>query len=56
MANAGYDPRAALALWGLLNEVEAEQAEKGEVAWSDRIPWTRTHPTGADRQKVRGGL
>lgn len=50
MARAGYDPRAALALWGLLNEVENEQKERGEVNWSDKVPWTRTHPTGQNRE------
>ncbi|KAG0148665.1 hypothetical protein CROQUDRAFT_41008 [Cronartium quercuum f. sp. fusiforme G11] len=50
MARAGYDPRAALALWGLLNELEEEQENRGEVAWADKIPWTRTHPSGKNRE------
>ncbi|CAH7682168.1 putative metalloendopeptidase M48, Ste24p [Phakopsora pachyrhizi] len=52
MAKAGYDPREALSLWGLLNEVEQEQLDRGTLAWSDKIPWTRTHPTGKDREKA----
>lgn len=52
MARGGYDPRAALALWGLLNEIEDEQKANGEVNWADQVPWTRTHPTGSDRQKA----
>lgn len=52
MARAGYNPRAALALWGLLNEIEQDQHDRGEVAWADKIPWTRTHPTGKDREQV----
>ncbi|GAA5836557.1 hypothetical protein JCM3766R1_001632 [Sporobolomyces carnicolor] len=61
MARAGYDPRAAIRLWEILNEAEREVerdeagaggAGGGESMWWDEWDahaWLRTHPTGEER-------
>lgn len=48
MARAGYNPQAALALWKILNQLECNEDKARK--WSEKIPWTRTHPTGKDRE------
>jgi predicted Zn-dependent protease len=62
MAKAGYDPRAAIRLWEILNEaeedvekegrheVEKKENGKGEemMIW-DHVALLRTHPTGKER-------
>ncbi|KAK4702164.1 hypothetical protein P7C70_g4064, partial [Phenoliferia sp. Uapishka_3] len=50
MAKAGFDPRGALALWEILNEVEQDVQEIGEHGTiTSRIALLRTHPTGEKR-------
>lgn len=54
MARAGFDPRAALRLWKILNEIEADVSETGEHgSVTDHIALLRTHPTGHKRLEVR---
>lgn len=53
MAKAGFDPRAALQLWEILNEVEADTQEAlGPRERAEQIALLRTHPTGEDRLKA----
>lgn len=55
MARAGFDPRAALELWEILNEVEADVTTKGQHGGiTDHIALLRTHPTGEQRLAVSG--
>jgi predicted Zn-dependent protease len=55
MAEAGYDPRAALDLWDLMAAVEADAASRGQpLSLSDRLSLLQTHPTSNVRQDVRG--
>lgn len=54
MAKAGFDPRAALQLWEILNEVEADTQEAlGPRERAEQIALLRTHPTGEERLVVR---
>jgi predicted Zn-dependent protease len=54
MAEAGYDPRAALDLWDLMAAVEADAASRGQpLSLSDRLSLLQTHPTSNVRQDVR---
>jgi predicted Zn-dependent protease len=53
MAEAGYDPRAALDLWDLMAAVEADAASRGQpLSLSDRLSLLQTHPTSNVRQDV----
>lgn len=54
MARAGYDPRAALDLWEILTDLEAEIREQGgdNGSIADRLPFLRTHPSSGQRIKV----
>jgi hypothetical protein len=54
MAAAGYDPRASLDLWFLLNEIGLEGAQNGPLL--QKAPFLRTHPTGDQRFKVGSSL
>ncbi|KAM0789467.1 hypothetical protein ACM66B_000287 [Microbotryomycetes sp. NB124-2] len=50
MARAGFDPRGAITLWEILNEVEADVSATGEHGTiTDHIAFLRTHPTGERR-------
>ncbi|GAA5844634.1 hypothetical protein JCM5353_001326 [Sporobolomyces roseus] len=62
MAKAGYDPRAAIRLWEILNEAEKDIDQKGSYDMSrvgeeetkekmiwDHVALLRTHPTGEER-------
>ncbi|KAK4054242.1 glutamate--ammonia ligase [Microbotryomycetes sp. JL201] len=50
MARAGFDPRGAIALWEILNEVESDVSATGEHGTiTDHIAFLRTHPTGERR-------
>lgn len=52
MAEAGYDPRAAVDLWDLMAAVEADSAAHGEpVSITDRLSLLHTHPTSQKRQE-----
>jgi predicted Zn-dependent protease len=54
MAEAGYDPRAALDLWDLMAAVEADAAARGQsLSLTDRLTLLQTHPTSNTRQEVR---
>ncbi|EJU04180.1 hypothetical protein DACRYDRAFT_48620 [Dacryopinax primogenitus] len=53
MAKAGYDPRMALDLWDAMAAVEEDAAASGRTSFADKLPFLRTHPTSAQRQKVR---
>jgi predicted Zn-dependent protease len=45
MAKAGYNPKSALELWGLLNMLEQDSHDGGITA--ERVlPFLRTHPQG----------
>ncbi|GAA5898386.1 M48 family metallopeptidase [Sporobolomyces salmoneus] len=58
MAKAGYDPRAAIRLWEILNEAEEDiehsgshaidSKEGGKMIW-EHVALLRTHPTGKER-------
>lgn len=53
MAEAGYDPRAALDLWDLMAAVEADSVSRGQpLSLSDRLSLLQTHPTSQVRQDV----
>jgi predicted Zn-dependent protease len=53
MAEAGYDPRAALDLWDLMAAVEADAAARGQsLSLTDRLTLLQTHPTSNTRQEV----
>ena len=53
MAAAGYDPRAAVDLWEMMQAVEADAAQAGQsVSLENRIALLRTHPTSKTRQKA----
>lgn len=57
MARAGFDPRAALRLWKILNEIEADVSETGEHgSVTDHIALLRTHPTGHKRLETLESL
>ncbi|KAI5474406.1 hypothetical protein MNV49_003374 [Pseudohyphozyma bogoriensis] len=57
MARAGYDPRGALRLWKILNEVEEDVTENGEHgSIVDHIALLRTHPTGQQRLETLESL
>lgn len=57
MAEAGYDPRAALDLWDLMSAVEADAALQGQTpSLSDRLSLLRTHPTSQYRQQALARL
>ncbi|SCV69867.1 BQ2448_1261 [Microbotryum intermedium] len=50
MARAGFDPRASITLWEILNEVEQDVQERGEHGKIvDHIALLRTHPSGEQR-------
>ncbi|KAK4054637.1 glutamate--ammonia ligase [Microbotryomycetes sp. JL221] len=50
MARAGFDPRGAITLWEILNEVESDISTTGEHGTiTDHIDFLRTHPTGQQR-------
>jgi predicted Zn-dependent protease len=50
MAAAGYNPRASLDLWAVLNEIGLEGAQNASLL--QKTPFLRTHPTGEQRLKV----
>jgi len=53
MAEAGYDPRAALDLWDLMAAVEADTVARGQsLTLTDRLELLQTHPTSQNRQDV----
>ncbi|KAH8085901.1 peptidase family M48-domain-containing protein [Filobasidium floriforme] len=57
MAEAGYDPRAALDLWDLMAAVEADAASRGQpLSLSDRLSLLQTHPTSNVRQDALARL
>ncbi|SCZ89675.1 BZ3500_MvSof-1268-A1-R1_Chr9g10547 [Microbotryum saponariae] len=50
MARAGFDPRASITLWEILNEVEQDVQERGEHGKIvDHIALLRTHPSSEQR-------
>lgn len=49
MAQAGYNPESALELWGLLNMIEEESQDEGDILGERVLPFLRTHPAGEDR-------
>lgn len=53
MAEAGYDPRAALDLWDLMAAVEADAAAQGQgLSFTDKLELLQTHPTSQARQEA----
>ena len=53
MAAAGYDPRAALDLWEMMQAVEADSAQAGHpVGMENKFALLRTHPTSEARQRA----
>ena len=53
MAAAGYDPRAAVDLWEMMQAVEADAAQAGQsISIENRFALLRTHPTSEVRQKA----
>ncbi|KAL7415427.1 peptidase family M48-domain-containing protein [Mrakia frigida] len=52
MARAGYNPRAAHALWELMDCVESDAAAAGQpISLGERFEFLQTHPNNAQRQK-----
>lgn len=49
MAKAGYNPESALELWGLLNMLEEESHDDGNITAERVLPFLRTHPQGEVR-------
>lgn len=47
MAKAGYDPRAAMDLWDIMGQLEADM--KKSQSLDERVPFLRTHPTNHQR-------
>ena len=53
MAAAGYDPRAALDLWEMMQAVEADAAQSGQpVSAENKYALLRTHPTSEARHRA----
>lgn len=53
MAMAGYDPRAALDLWELMECVEEDARNTGQsISVENRFALLRTHPTSEARQEA----
>jgi predicted Zn-dependent protease len=51
-----YDPRAAYALWELMDAVEHDAVASGQrkaTSFVDNLELMRTHPLGIERQQVR---
>lgn len=46
MAKAGYNPESALELWGLLNMLEEDSHDEGNITAERVLPFLRTHPQG----------
>ena len=56
MAAAGYDPRAALDLWEMMQAVEADAAQAGHpVSVEEKFALLRTHPTSEARHRALEG-
>lgn len=49
MAKAGYNPESALELWGLLNMLEEDSHNDGDLTAERVLPFLRTHPQGEIR-------
>lgn len=49
MAKAGYNPESALELWGLLNMLEEDSHDGGDLTAERVLPFLRTHPQGEVR-------
>ncbi len=53
MAAAGYDPRAALDLWEMMQAVETDAARTSQpVSVENKFAMLRTHPTSEARHRA----
>jgi len=56
MATAGYDPRAAVDLWEMMQALEADAAQSGQsVKVENSLALLRTHPKSEARQRALEG-